>query len=414
MDDPKPSLSWPACLRWTLASSVVLVVAVGVFNVLIDPLGVFDTPKVASLNAIKPHLDHHRELARWTAARRLCPDTAIFGNSRAEIGFDPQSPLLVERGLVAFNHAIPGTGVGLSYRQMAWLEAAGCAPKTIFLGVEFFDFLGAGRARPGSLESSPPPRLDAGFFAESVFSITGLRDSAGTILLQRARYPATLTDRGFNPLLNYLADVEQSGHYALFRQRADENARNWARKPRRVRLVEGEMSDDEQAVDAIVARARQAGSQVHLIIYPYHAQTRLIIERLGLGDAFDEWKRLIVGVAARQAVKGAKVQVWDFSGVSPQILEAIPARGDRTHMKYYWEAGHFKKELGDLMIGRMLGRLAEFGVELDAGNVERLLVEDRSAVLTLLATRSPMLTEVDQIVGGIVKGSVGPPQHHSP
>ena len=64
---------------------------------------------------------------------------------------------------------------------------------------------------------------------------------------------------------------------------------------------------------------------------------------------------------------GGTVEVWDFSGLSTETLEPIPDRLDRrTRMKYYWEAGHFKKELGDQIIGRVLGEPLNFGVKLDA------------------------------------------------
>ena len=83
--------------------------------------------------------------------------------------------------------------------------------------------------------------------------------------------------------------------------------------------------------------------------------------------------------------QGGKVEVWDFSGVSPETLEAIPTRGDRkTHLNYYWEAGHFKKELGNLVIDRLLGKQNDFGIKLDSGNIESWLAEDRPVSYTHL------------------------------
>lgn len=38
-----------------------------------------------------------------------------------------------------------------------------------------------------------------------------------------------------------------------------------------------------------------------------------------------------------------KVEVIDFSGWSAETTEPIPPRGDKHHLAYYWEAGHFKK-----------------------------------------------------------------------
>ncbi len=400
MFTPPSSKAWASYLRWMLTTLVIVIAAVGLFNVFVDPLGVFGSPRVAQINVIKPYLDHHRELTRYQGALRLCLDTGIFGNSRAEIGFDPESPTLAAHGLSAFNHAIPGTAASTSLRQIIWLKDANCLPKTIILGVEFFDFLGGSEplALP-TLATNPAPQRDARFFAESVFSITGLRDSLTTLLLQRSRYPTTLTNRGFNPLFNYIPEVEQSGHYILFRQRAEENVRNWTRKPMRLRPERGGISDDEASLDAILTQATQGGSTTYLVIYPYHAEIRMMIERLGMGKLFADWKRIVVGIAEKATDQGKNVQVWDFSGVGPETLEAIPARGDRkTHLTNYWEAGHFKKELGDLMLDRLLGKQNGFGIKLDSRNIESWLVEDRRRVQALLDSSSPLVHEVDGLV----------------
>lgn len=123
-----------------------------------------------------------------------------------------------------------------------------------------------------------------------------------------------------------------------------------------------------------------------------------MIERLGMGQLFADWKRIVVGIAEKSSDRGGKVQVWDFSGVGPETLEPIPVRGDRkTHLIHYWEAGHFKKELGDLVIDRLLGKQNNFGIELDSGNIDSCLAEDRRRVQALLESSSPIVREVDDL-----------------
>ena len=53
---PPPQSSWPSYLRWLFGTLVATILAVGAFNLLIDPLNVFGAPRIAGLNAIKPHL----------------------------------------------------------------------------------------------------------------------------------------------------------------------------------------------------------------------------------------------------------------------------------------------------------------------------------------------------------------------
>ncbi len=159
------------------------------------------------------------------------------------------------------------------------------------------------------------------------------------------------------------------------------------------------MSDDEVTVSAILSKLTHAGGTTYVVIYPYHAQIRMIIERLGMGQLFDNWKRSIVEIATRIAEQGGNVEVWDFSGVAPETLEAIPGKSDhKTHLQYYWEAGHFKKALGDMVMARLLGnKQIEFGVALNNKNIDRWLKEDRKRLQEVLSAPSPLVTEVDDL-----------------
>lgn len=390
--------TWPRYLLWMLATLLATIALCAAVNLLIDPLGIFGAPRIAGVNATKPYLDHHRDLARWQAARRLCPSAGIFGNSRAEIGFDPDHPAFRRLGLEAFNHAIPSANIVTAVSQLNWLRAAGCAPKLVILGVEFFDFLGAPAAGAGT-RATPPPVIDLRTLGETVFSLTALRDSVHTVVAQRARFPATISPRGFNPLLNYIPEVEHSGHYALFRQRAMENFSAWARKPPRIH-PDGGPSIEFAGLDAFLATAAESAGTVHLVIYPYHAQIRLMMERAGLNGLFAEWKAALVAASRRVAGHGATVRLWDFSGLSAETEETIPPRGDRrTRLTYFWEAGHFKKALGDRVLDQILLGEPGFGVPLHASTLAAWLAQDQARINNALTTPSSLLREVDSLLG---------------
>ncbi len=53
--------------------------------------------------------------------------------------------------------------------------------------------------------------------------------------------------------------------------------------------------------------------------------------------------------------------------------------GDRsTTMHWYWESGHFKRELGDLVIARIRGGGdTEFGARLDGSTIDAVLARIR-------------------------------------
>ena len=59
-------------------------------------------------------------------------------------------------------------------------------------------------------------------FGWAVWLPAELLDALETLRIQRTRFPASLTVRGFNPLADYESVAAQEGYYALFRQRAEE------------------------------------------------------------------------------------------------------------------------------------------------------------------------------------------------
>jgi hypothetical protein len=101
------------------------------------------------------------------------------------------------------------------------------------------------------------------------------------------------------------------------------------------------------------------------VVYPYHAELRFIAYQLGHQPLYEQWLRQLVATAARHNAEWSKVQgnaaraslvrIWNFGSVTPETLEAIPADGDRkTQLQRYWEAGHFKPALGDVVLEQVL------------------------------------------------------------
>lgn len=173
---------------------------------------------------------------------------------------------------------------------------------------------------------------------------------------------------------------ESSGCRALFAQRNKENARAYLRGGKDIYLPGSRNSPDFDTLRALLARCRQANMQLHLIIYPY-AHTLELFRAVGLWNAFEDRKRKVTQVADEEAVASGSAQSFplrDFSGYSPATIEDVPAPGDlQSEMRWYWEAGHFKKELGDLVLDQVSGhhdprRIIRhgFGTLRTAANVE--------------------------------------------
>ncbi len=337
-----------------LSFAAVLAIAAAAV-VVIDPYGVFAWISRDGFNERKVRLTHSQFEVRSRVAARLKADAWIMGNSRAEMGFDPMHPAFSQNGLVAYNLAVPGGG-GLLSLKLAEALAPLQTPKRIILGVDFVDFPIHPDAKEPPLAHFKPSRLeDALWTLRTVFSARAAVDAAKTLTLQRDPYAAYLTQRGFNPIRDYVKETQLTGAHAMFAQRANESAKVYANKPHSLIASASGTSLDWQALLATLELAKPGTTRVDVIIYPYHAQIRWLFAQYGLSSLFNDWRERLVKSAHAQAAKsGADIRVWDFSGFTPHHCEAVPPPDDRkTQLKWYWEGGHFKKELGDLVLDQL-------------------------------------------------------------
>jgi len=90
-----------------LAVMAGLLLVAGVV-VLADPYGLYGVVRRPGLNAEKPVPQHFRNEIKLAGAQRLGAIQFLVGNSRVEVGFDPDSPVL---GGDAYNLGLAGTGI---------------------------------------------------------------------------------------------------------------------------------------------------------------------------------------------------------------------------------------------------------------------------------------------------------------
>lgn len=356
-------------LRW-LAGTVLLACAlVAALVALVDPYALYGHWfERAGFNLVKPGLMRYPDQIKLARAPGFAAPVLILGNSRAEIGFDPDGAVLAAS---AYNLAISGSGIAVAHDQLAYLLRTGQHPVLILQGLDFLDFIDA-PGRTTRYVAPPPVHPVQRYFwrFDSLFSLTSLQDALQTIAIQHAPDAQRSTARGFNPLLEYRAMARIEGYYGLFQQRAQENARVYLRK------AAGDRSDADFAhLEAMLELAARAGIEVRLLVYPYHGQILALYEAAGLWPAFEQWKRELVArvVRVRRHYPAARIVLFDFSGYGPSACERIPARGDRASVtRWYWEAGHFKAALGEVVLRRMLAPAAHddrFGFRLEPGTL---------------------------------------------
>lgn len=391
--------------EWLLLT-IVLLLTVAIFNLVVDPYGLFRLVDRPGFNQIKPTAGAHGAMAKAYQVLRIQPRGLILGNSRSEVGLDPDHPAWPENSRPVFNLALPGTGpqTTLGYLQHVISNSKEKGkPKieTAVWGIDFMDFLvdasGQSLVRatkkdrrllgaPGDARNPYHALQQLRDYAEATLTLAAFLDSVHTLTNSENPYSEDLTPLGFNPMKDYRKITAEEGYPAVFRQKEIENTKAYLRRSKEIFDAEGRSSPAFESLREIVAICRQNKIALYLIIYPYHAHLLEIMRITGHWSAFESWKREVVHIVETEGMThGSRVQVWDFSMINELTSEAVPFDHARdATMNWYWEAGHFKRELGDLILNRVFaegGQFKDFGVLLTSENVDRQITAMRAQEL---------------------------------
>jgi hypothetical protein len=342
-------------------------------NFLIDPYDVWHGKRIAGINAYKPSVGRHLRPAKLQQAMRADAAILIAGNSRVGVGIDPASGSWRDGG-AAYNLGLAGNGLS-SVAAAVTTIAKARQPVFVYFGLDFLDFRLTAADRAAGFPASPEPGVQhPRDYLELLLSLDATGDSLATLAEQRRSNAVDLRPDGYNSLAEFNDTVAAEGHYALFQQREGENVARL--------LANGESygggADDmaNTRLSAFLHDMRARKVDVVLFTYPYHAELLAAFDAAGLWPEFERWKRDLADIAS-----AAGVPLWDFAVLTAETSETVPAAGDtRTRMHYYWEAGHFKAALGDLVMARMTGSAGSFGTLLTPGTVDAVIKGERQAL----------------------------------
>jgi hypothetical protein len=186
-------------------------------------------------------------------------------------------------------------------------------------------------------------------------------------------------------MFDYRELAATEGYSALFRQRAQESASYLARQPHELYVDGRHGSPAYSAMSEMLRTAEEKRIDLRLVIYPYHATLLAQFSRAGLWPLFERWKADVAALSDNARRRGIDVAVWDFACPTALTAEPVPAEADRdATMRWYWEGGHFKKELGDLVLQTVFdstgpGEVGGFGFELTTPYVARRNTACRTA-----------------------------------
>ncbi|MGK5065138.1 hypothetical protein [Janthinobacterium sp. LB3P112] len=344
-----------------LACALGALALVSAVNYRVDPylLHQWDSPLVQRL---RPTSEKLSVWGKTYAVARYRPAIVYIGNSRTEMGLPASSMRTLFDGKSVFNSAVSGASIGDAIR-LAEHAVRVSQVDTMVWGIDAPSFspeLGSAGVEPGLTDGGPAffarrallnikRGLTVDMTHDSWRILSGSYDSVclSSLALHGQRDQACITSRkhgwagtarAFTPRLQEFGDGAGPTEAAL------------------------------QAFDTSVGKLCRGGTRLRLYINPTHALTLDSLYWRGKWDAMEAWQRDLAQLAGRYRRLGCDVRVYDFSGFNSITSEAIPQVTGAPAMRYYWEASHYRDNVGRFILARLFGGPlpppADFGAEL--------------------------------------------------
>lgn len=384
-----------------IAMGILLAMVAGL-NLLINPFGFYELTPIDGVNVYKPEIFTRVRLFKAFEVRRIRPETIILGSSRTHVGLSCSHQSLKSLNESCYNLAFDGATTREMYAYLKHAQAIHPL-KHVVLGLDSYHTSYARSfTRPDFddliLYDGNYPWLPRWLTAD-LRLLTSLNTLASSIKTLRAQaYPEP----------NWFAsDGQRLG--AIFFRRPNENfmlhgPRAYFEEIDRLEIgfqTEGSIPGRAKTVTAnalpdithessiayirkIVDFCRLHKIDLRIFITPAHVHQLEITAAVGGWTAIEDGKRALVNMLSNEAsqhIDSLPVPLFDFNGYSEITMEALPPKGSRDEMKYYWESSHFKDILGQYLLDRLFSKQnaqyqgpSDFGMQLTPDTIEPWLV----------------------------------------
>lgn len=153
----------------------------------------------------------------------------------------------------------------------------------------------------------------------------------------------------------------------------------------------------------MLRRAYAEGTDLRLYTTPLNAAIYELFQSAGLGERYEFWLKELVRINEEEAARAGRqpLPLWDFGYVNTITREPIPASGDPTPMRWYWDHSHYRRAAGDLILDRILdyrdpARVLpdDFGVKLTGTNIDAHLAYRRTQLADWAAANPELTSQI--------------------
>lgn len=374
---PIDGASWRRYVAVFCCCSAATLVAVSCLNYTVDPYLThqWDSPL---LQRMRPTREKLSAWGKTYAVAKYRPTVVYVGNSRTELGLPVDMPMFA--GKTVFNTAVSGAALG-EVITLVQHAARMSRLETVIWGIDAPTFsmkTGSAGLEPELTNSGP-----FFFFRRAVLNL-------------KRGLTVDMTEDSLRVLSGSFGDVCRSS-LAFYGQRDDACFNNrkvgWnntttAMGPRlrEFRRGDGPTVAAMLAFEATLTGLCRAGTKIRLYINPTHALTLDALYWVGKWAPMEQWQTELARMGERYRAGGCDLRLYDFSGFNSVTTETIPLASRRRVMDHYWEASHYRANVGRMILGRIYAdprqRQAlppDFGVELDSAMLPAHLARMRAA-----------------------------------
>jgi hypothetical protein len=319
---------------------------------------------------------NHSALSKLHYIYRQQPEVMYFGSSRVEVGLPVERDLFPNRSV--YNAALSANTLGNTIPLIMHV-LGGYTPKVIVLGLDFNTF---------TPKPSPLSNLDLSLMSSNFSEYQlkrALYDVKRSVTVEASQHSITALramyyGRPYDPIDGVASVDGQTSENEMLRLTATRGQYVQAFQ-RTLQYAAGappppaEVSAGLKVLEDFLKIACVRKITVRAFSTPRHALSEFMLARNGHWPEVERWKVGLADIATRYQ-SNCDVKIYDFSGFNSVTTETIDGITPAAGLENYWEASHFKVNVGDRILRRIFAPdaslPADFGRELNNGTVAEI------------------------------------------
>lgn len=368
-------------LKIVLGLSFFVAILIGGVNYIVDPYGIYKTN-------IFPNKSEEDKQIRFIKALKVKEiekiNSIVIGTSRADHGYNPDHDYFIKS---SYNFALGG---GTLYENRVFLEniLQNHNLKQVLLIADWRAFNDITMKHINDFEKY----FEKANIYKFLLNISSLKDSYLTIKNQDS--PHFHLNNGLrNP--DWHSSIPKNGHLKTMIN----SEKNYYKYYENIYRYKDTQKSSFEDFRKILELCYQNNIKLDIVFGPSHIRQWEAFDYYQDIETWYKWKKDVVLFVEKIAKEQEKnpYRIMDFSIYHELTAETVPTN-PKEKMKYHWEASHYKKELGDIVLDRLLNisPYKDFGVELNIQNIDnhiQNLREDRVKFIDTEAYRKEVFEE---------------------